>query len=92
MRKQAYDPKNCLKSQFMPSIAMNIALKVQYGVNPEPLLQSGGPVEKLTFYEKETLEINPCIDAPRSQLWSQAAKDPTHDNYSPSGTYGQSSV
>ena len=52
MKKRAFDPKNCLKMQFLPSIFKDIVLKVQYGVNPDPLLHSGGPLEKLTFHEK----------------------------------------
>ena len=52
MKKRAFDPKNGQKRRFLPSIFKNIALKVQYGVNPEPLHHSGDPLEKLTSYEK----------------------------------------
>ena len=41
---------------------------------------------------QKTVEMSPYIDAVRSECCTQAAMDPTHDDYSPSGTYGQSSI
>ena len=47
---------------------------------------------KTFFFGQKLRGISPCIDGQRSQLWTPAAKDPSNDKYSPSGTYSQSSI
>jgi len=91
MKIWAFDPKNCRKMVFLALISQNIDFSWKLGVKPEPLRQSGGSRKK-NFSMQKTVEMSPYIDAVRSECCFQAAMDPTHDDYSPSGTYGQSSV
>ena len=76
---------------FLALIGQNVDFLWKLGVKPEPLRHSGVSLRKKISMQR-TVEMSPYIDAVRSECCTQVAMDPTHDDYSPSGTYGQSSV
>ena len=91
MKIWAFDPKNCRKMLFLALISQNIDFSWKLGVKPKPLRHSEGSLRKKISIQK-TVDISLYIDAGCSECCTQAAMDPTHDDYSPSGTYGQSSI
>ena len=84
-------PQKLSEMLFLALIGQNVDFLWKLGVKPEPLRHSKGSLRKKISIQK-TVDISLYIDAARSECCTQAAMDPTHDDYSPSGTYGQSSV
>ena len=91
MKIWAFDPKNCQKYCFWRLLAKMWTFCGSLGSSLSPYVIAKVHWEKKISIQK-TVDISLYIDAARSECCTQAAMDPTHDDYSPSGTYGQSSI